>query len=182
MPSLDQISARITSQHKQQQPTGPRRVRLPIGAGAAPVPVRAPIPLPAFLRTSQRTPSPPTPKEQQVIIPVSPAAPARMPLPSLASTIARGPTPPPAPHPRFNERVTVLPAAPAPRTARSRRTSEVPVTQANLTILESRNEMSRAMLEKIMRRVSAPAELERVGRRKGEVFGEHRVFAIPGGF
>ncbi|KAH7101290.1 hypothetical protein BKA62DRAFT_830334 [Auriculariales sp. MPI-PUGE-AT-0066] len=163
LPSLDQISARISSQHRQQQQhTGPKRVRLPIGA--APVPVRAPIPLPAFLRSQQRSPSPPTPKA--TTIPLSPAAPARLPLPSLGIPSSAAPR-------RHLHLTRALTSAAHAATA---------VTEANLNLLESRNEMSKAMLEKIMRRVSSPAELQRAGRRHGEVFGEHRMLAVPGGF
>ncbi|KZV93494.1 hypothetical protein EXIGLDRAFT_691574 [Exidia glandulosa HHB12029] len=172
MPSLDQISARAAQRNKT--------TRLPIGAPSVTITIHAPKPanastrLPAFLQA--RTKQPQTP----ALPPVSPAAPARLPLPQLPPSVRRSVTPPPAPHPRFGVTTTVLPAPPAQ--PRSRTASGTALTAQNLDILAHRNERGKAMLEKILRRVSAPAELERPGARRGDIFGEHRVLVTPGGF
>lgn len=171
MPSLDQISARAQRN---------RTTRLPIGAApSVTITVHAPKPapgttrLPAFLKAR----SSPAPAPAPAKPPVSPAAPARLPLPQLPPSVRRSVTPPPAPHPRFAVTTTVLPPPPA---ARTRTASTTALTAANLDLLASRNERGKAMLEKILRRVSAPAEMERPAARRGEVFGEHRVLAAGG--
>jgi len=176
LPSLDQISARIKSQQSLQQQCQADKSSLEADQDIASVPVkapapRAPIPLPAFLRSRA------VPTAKAAVAPNSPAAPARLPLPILPIHRQTRPTPPPPPHPKFGVTTTIL--APTPRSLDDATT---PLTAANLTILDNRTEMGKAMLEKILRRVSSPAELERAGHRHGEVFGEHRVLKIPGGF
>ncbi|EJD45669.1 hypothetical protein AURDEDRAFT_137083 [Auricularia subglabra TFB-10046 SS5] len=167
LPSLDQISQRSM----QRKASKTNMTRLPIGRPVVHAPAaRAPIPLPAFLNARPRTDS--TPASPLV----SPAAPARLPLPALPPTVRFTVTPPPAPHPRFNVSTTVLPA---PQLRSRTVSSGSSLTAENLSLLASRNEKGKAMLEKILRRVSAPAELERPGRRHGV---EHPVLAMPGGF
>lgn len=169
IPSLDEISARMrpTPQLAAQQPTGTT--------------ARAPIPLPAFLssRTTTTVAIPPRKPEVQGPLPPVPTTLKRAPL----VIPARRRSPDLAPLSVEVPRVMITSASPVTPTA-STTPAPKPATRAPIVISaavpspavpQGRAERANAMVERLRKRISAPAALPAIRE-------QHPILLVRGGF